>query len=293
MITEEIVKKATGMEFLKFVVDGLGVAGSKSFPKILTFLEDKKFLPELNENKNVQAVFVRPEDVSLIKEGVQTLEVDDPKWYFFTLLNYLAVTKERKKSIISETAVIHPSVVVSDIGVIIEEGVIIEPNATVLQDVIIKAGAVIRAGAVLGVDGYEHKRTSKGVLSVAHDGKVIIGKNAEIGVNSNIVKGFSYRDTIVGNETKIDALVHYAHGAQCGSRCMIVASAMVAGHVTMGDDVWIGPNSSISNRISIGDGAFVSLGSVVVQDVPAGGKVTGNFAIPHMKFIRNLKNSVK
>jgi len=161
-----------------------------------------------------------------------------------------------------------------------------------LKDVVIKSGAIIRAGAVVGVDGYEHKRTSKGILTVAHDGKAIIGENAEVGVNSNIVKGFSYRDTVVGSETKIDALVHYAHGAQCGSRCMIVASAMVAGHVTIGDDVWIGPNASISNRISIGDGAFVSLGSVVVQDVPAGTKVTGNFAIPHVRFIRNLKVSV-
>ncbi|WP_417776495.1 hypothetical protein [Stutzerimonas xanthomarina] len=292
MVTEEMVKKATGKDFLEFAADGLGVAGSQSFRKILTFLDDKKYLSELNGNEKVEAIFVRSEDVSLVRPGIKVLEVDDPKWYFFTLLNYLAITKERSRSIISETSEIHPSAVISNTGVIIEEGVIIEPNATVLQDVIIKAGAVIRAGAVLGVDGYEHKRTSKGILSVAHDGMVIIGKNVEIGVNCNIAKGFSYRDTIVGDETKIDALVHYAHGAQCGYRCMIVASAMVAGHVTIGDDVWVGPNSTISNRITIGSGAFVTLGSVVVQDVPAGGKVTGNFAIPHMKFIRNLKESI-
>lgn len=293
MVTEETVKEATGMDVLKFTVDSLGVASSKSFPKILTFLDDRKFLTDLNGNENVRAVFVRREDVSVIRKGVNILEVDDPKWFFFTLLNYLAVNKKRKNSVISDDAEIHPSAVISDVDVVIEDGVIIGPNVTILKDVFIKAGAIIRAGAVLGVDGYEHKRTSRGILTVAHDGKVIVGKNADIGVNSNIVKGFSYRDTIVGDETKIDALVHYSHGVQCGFRCMIVASAMVAGHVTIGDDVWIGPNASISNRIKIGDGAFVSLGSVVVQDVPANAKVTGNFAIPHIKFIRNLKASAK
>ncbi|OCX20077.1 hypothetical protein BBI09_06790 [Stutzerimonas xanthomarina] len=293
MVTEKIVKDATGSDFSEFSVDGIGIATSSSFPKILTFMDDKKFLSEINGNKNIRAVFVRPEDVTSLREGVRALEVDDPKWYFFTVLNYLAVTKARSKSVIAKTAEIHPTAVISETGVIIEDDVIIEPNVTVLKDVIIRSGAVIRAGAVLGVDGYEHKRTSRGILTVAHDGKVVIGKCAEIGVNTNVVKGFSYRDTIVGDETKIDALVHYAHGAQCGSRCMIVASAMVAGHVTMGDDVWIGPNASISNRTTIGDGAFVTLGSVVVQDVPANTKVTGNFAIPHMKFIRNLKLSTK
>lgn len=60
----------------------------------------------------------------------------------------------------------------------------------------------------------------------------------------------------------------------------------------MGSDVWIGVNATISNRIRIGDGARVSLGSVVTKDVPAGATVTGNFAIDHRQFLKNLKASL-
>ena len=40
--------------------------------------------------------------------------------------------------------------------------------------------------------------------------------------------------------------------------------------VTIGSHVWIGMNSIILKGVSIGDGAIIAAGSVVVRDVPAG-----------------------
>lgn len=48
----------------------------------------------------------------------------------------------------------------------------------------------------------------------------------------------------------------------------------------------------VSIRITIDDCAWVSLGPVVTKNVPAGEIVTGNFAILHQKFMRNLKASL-
>lgn len=293
MIDAPAVYRATGYVVKDFKVDGLGVVGSKTFDSHLSFISDAKYLSEANENECLKAIFTTRELSSELRGDIVSIEVDDPKWYFFSLVNYLARNKCRERTVISESATIHRTVSIAEEGVVIGDNVIIEPHVTIMPDVLIGDGAIIRAGAVLGVDGYEHKRTSKGLLSVAHDGRVLIGQNVEVGVNCNVSKGFAYRDTIIGQGTKLDALVHYAHGAQCGMNCMVVASAMIGGNVTIGNDVWIGPNASISNRISIGDGAFVTLGSVVVKDVSAGDKVTGNFAIPHLRFIRNLKASVK
>lgn len=293
MINSDLINYLFEIDVPDFTVEGLGTTSADHVVSILTFLSDKKYISELNENDNIRAVFITCELSSLVRSDINKIIVDEPKWYFFKLLDYVSKNKYKEDTYISKTASIHPSSVVSDKGVVIGENVKIEPNVTIYSDVVIEDGVIIRAGAVIGVDGYEHKRTSKGIVSVAHDGKVIIKRNAEIGVNSNIVKGFSYRDTVVGEETKIDALVHYAHGVQCGARCMIVASAMIAGHVTIGNDVWIGPNASISNRIFIADNAFITLGSVVVRDVSEGDKVTGNFAISHTKFIRNLRASAK
>lgn len=293
MITHDVIQDVFKVPVPAFSVGSIGVADTKSASGVLTFLSDAKYLNHVNGNSDIKAVFLEKNQDLKLRDDIVAIYVDDPKWYFFSLLNYLATNRKREKTRIESSAVIHPSAVISDIGVVIGERVVVEPNVTIYPDVIIEDDVIVRAGAVLGVDGFEHKRTSRGIVSVAHDGYVLIKRAAEIGVNSNIVKGFSYRDTIVGEETKIDALVHYAHGVQTGYGCMVVASAMIAGHVTIGNNVWIGPNASISNRLIIGDDAFITFGSVVVKDVPTGQKVTGNFAIPHTRFIRNLKASIK
>ncbi|GGD65762.1 acyltransferase [Croceicoccus mobilis] len=46
--------------------------------------------------------------------------------------------------------------------------------------------------------------------------------------------------------------------------------------VTIGNDVWIGANASILKGVTIGDGALVSPGSVVTEDVPPYCVVAGN-----------------
>jgi acetyltransferase-like isoleucine patch superfamily enzyme len=46
--------------------------------------------------------------------------------------------------------------------------------------------------------------------------------------------------------------------------------------VTIGNDVWIGPNATILKGVTIGDGAFIEAGSLVTRDVPPGARVMGN-----------------
>ena len=67
---------------------------------------------------------------------------------------------------------------------------------------------------------------------------------------------------------------------------------MIAGSTTLEDDVWIGPNATVSNGLTLKAGCHVTLGAVVVKDVEPGVKVTGNFAIEHsqfMKFFRYMR----
>lgn len=293
MITTELLFQSTGIKFDCPSFSSLGLAESDSSNNVLSFLADAKYAQGVNKNPNIKGVFVTEQDKSALREDIASLVVEDPKWCFFTLVDYLGTNKHRQATVIAPTAKIHPSAVIASEGVVIGENVCIEPNVTIMSDVIIGNNTLIRAGAVIGVDGFEHKRTKRGILSVTHDGEVIIGENVEIGSNNFIAKGFSYRKTIVGNETKTDALVHYAHGVQCGERCLIAANATIAGNVSIGDDVWIGPASAISNRLTIGNKAYITIGSVVVRNVKAGEQVTGNFAMPHEKFMKNYRNGLK
>src|SRR5690606_33983111 len=187
MITQDVIQEVFKVQVPAFSVGSLGVADTKSELGVLTFLSDVKYLSLVDGNSDIKAIFLeRGQDV-ILRDDIVAIYVDDPKWYFFSLLNYLAKNREREKTKIASSAVIHPSAVISDVGVVIGEGVVVEPNVTVYPDVIIENDVIIRAGAVLGVDGFEHKRTSRGIVSVAQDGCVLIKRAAEIGVNSNIV----------------------------------------------------------------------------------------------------------
>jgi UDP-3-O-[3-hydroxymyristoyl] glucosamine N-acyltransferase len=267
--------------------------------KTLTFIDDMKFLKEIRENTNLSGIFVNYKSEEAVKEArpdMLRIICDDPRYYFYLLQNTLTerfFEDNKFISVISPTAKIHSKAYVSDYNVVIGENVEIQANVSILPDVEIGDNSVVRAGTVIGSEGFEHKRTSKGILSVKHDGKVLIGKKVDIGANCAISKGFGYRHTKLGDDTKLDNLVHIAHGVQIGERCFLPAACMIAGSTTLGDDVWIGPGASISSQISIGDNAYVTIGSVVTKNVEAGDKVTGNFALKHEMFLRVLKNNIK
>lgn len=294
-ITNELVLQATNVVVKhELNYDGLGLLITTSGGNLLSFIENPKYIAQVNQNSSIHGVFCTKEIAELkqFRSGIDAIVVEDPKWFFFSLVDYLAKNKKRLETKIHESTQINSTAYISPLGVVIGKNCIIEPHVTIHSDVTIGDNVVVRAGAILGGEGFEHKKTSKGMLSVTHDGELKISNNVEIGANSHVAKGFSYRPTVIGAYTKLDAFVHYAHGVQCGSECLIVAHAMIGGNVDIGNNVWIGPSASVTNRITLEDNCFITLGSVVTRSVKSGETVTGNFAIPHQKFLRNLKRSL-
>jgi len=79
----------------------------------------------------------------------------------------------------------------------------------------------------------------------------------------------------------------YIGDATIGERTNIGAGTITCNYdgkqkhrTTIGKDAFIGTNSSLVAPLEIGDGALTGAGSVVVRDVPAGGRVAGNPAKP-------------
>ena len=294
-INNDLIFKATGYKSEnKFEYDGIGLLVTTSKSPLLSFIEDQKYIGQLNENQSIKGVFCTQEiaNTQQVRADIQLIIVDEPKWFFFSTVDYLAKHQERLSTKICPTTTVNSTAYINPKGVKIGSNCFIEPNVTIHSDVTIGDNVVIRAGSVIGSEGFEHKKTSRGVLSVTHDGVVIISNNVEIGANSHVAKGFSYRPTIIGESSKLDAFVHYAHGVQCGKECLIVAHAMIGGNVDIGNNVWIGPSAVISNRIALEDNSFITLGAVVTRSVKKGETVSGNFAIPHQKFLKNLKRSL-
>lgn len=131
-------------------------------------------------------------------------------------------------------------------------------------------------GTFLGKDGFGWVRQEDGtLLKMPHAGNVVIEANVELGAHVCIdraVKG----STVIGEGTKIDNLVHIAHGAKIGKHCLIVAGAVIGGSAEIGDYCFIGINASIKNKVKIGNNVTVGMGAVVIHDVPDGQTVAGN-----------------
>ena len=276
---------------------GLGLCGAKAGIPLLTFCGNLKFLRSALRNPDIACLMVPPElaDQALAAEGGRGVcSLPDPRIGFFRLHNTLcgADWKERYAgadvpSAADPSAKIDPRAVIDPLNVTIGPGSVIEAGVIIYGRVKIGADCVIRSGTVLGGSGLEFMRIGKeGVLGVEHRGGLVIGDRVEIQYNCNVSRSlFPWHETRIGNDTKIESLVHIAHGSHIGQRTLIAASACVCGSAVIGDDVWIGPNATVSSEVKVGDGARITIGSTAASDVPAGMAVTGNFAVEHSLFM--------
>ena len=264
-------------------------------PQRLVFLESDAWRENIVAQNDIACVIttaaLAPSLESRADLGVAIAA--NPRREFHLLHNHLATKTEFYwqdfASQIDVSARIHPRAYVAGRNVRIGANVVIEPDATILERVVIGEGAIIRTGARIGTQGFEFKRIGDAILAVEHAGGVRLGARVEVQANCTIDRSVFGGFTELGDDTKLDNLVHIAHNVRTGKRCFFAANAMVAGSVTFGDDVWIGPSAAITSSITIGDGASITIGAVVTRSVPAGMRVSGNFAIEHDKLLAFLR----
>lgn len=259
----------------------------------LTYLDREKFLPALGD-LNISCVICKPEFAGKIPEHIRGIIFsDDPKLIFFLLHNAVGTFVENVPTKIDSSARISPLAYVAPYNVIIGPRSIIGPFVMVGEGTEIQEDVHIHEGCTIGAQGFTSVRNGDAMFLAKDLGKVRIERGVEICAHCDVARGTLLLDTtVLGAYTKLDAKVHIGHGSVLGKRVLVPSGAHIAGNCVVGDDVWIGVNATVSNRIKIGEGARVSLGSVVTKDVPAGQTVTGNFAIDHARFMKNLKASV-
>lgn len=155
------------------------------------------------------------------------------------------------------------------------DGVSVGAN-TVLANCEVAAGVRIGCNCSIGLPGFGYEKDATGAYwRFPHLGGVRIEADVEIGSNTCIDRG-SLGDTVIGQGSKIDNLVHVAHNVVLGRNCIIIANTMLGGSVTVGDGAWVAPSVTIMNQAHIGAGATLGLGAVVLRDVEAGQVIVGN-----------------
>lgn len=168
------------------------------------------------------------------------------------------------------------------------ENVVLHPGAVIYPNVVIGSNVEIGAGTVIGAPGYAYVRQPDGRLEhFPHLGGVVIGADVTIGANSCVDSG-GLGPTRIGRGTKIGNLCQIAHNVVLGEDCLLAGRVQVGGGTTVGDRTAIWPSSIISHKLVVGTSCDIKIGSVVVQNVPDGAAVSGNFALPHDKTLRDF-----
>ena len=169
--------------------------------------------------------------------------------------------------------------------VTIGAGCRLHPQVTVYARAKLGERVVVHSGARIGCDGFGYVFGDGAHRKIPHVGGCIIGSDVEIGANSTIDRG-SIDDTVVGDGTKIDNLVHVAHNVHIGKLCLVMAQVGIAGSAVIEDGCIIAGQAGLAGHITVGAGARLAAQAGVFGDVPAGETWSGYPARPHRESLR-------
>ena len=289
-----------------------GVASvDRAGPTDLTFVVDERYAQRLGP-RSVGACLVAP-GMRLEANGTSYIRVESPELAFSKLLGVFH-PEHRPPSGVHPTAIvgrgsrigagasIGPYVTIGDDTVIgdgtlvgphthIDDDVVIGndcrigPGCTLLHDTSVGDRVRIYTGVRLGVDGFGYTPGADGLTRIPQVGRCIVHDDVEIGANCTVDRG-ALGDTVIGQGTKIDNLVHVGHNVVVGDNCIIVAQVGIAGSVDIGAGTHMGGQVGVAGHLTIGAGARIGGQAGVFGDVPAGATYSGYPARPHRESLR-------
>lgn len=284
----------------------------KAGPRDLTFVIGESYADALRDSGSGAAVV--PRDLELSPNGTVLIRVDDAQACFARAVR-LFHPQPRPEPGVADTAVVGSGVQLGDqvavghsavlgdrvrvgdgswIGshTVVEAGVEIGEGCRIASGCVLQRGSrlgdrvVLHPGARIGSEGFgwvlSESTTARKMPQV---GGCILEDDVEVGANSTIDRG-TLDDTVVGEGTKIDNLVHVGHNVRIGRNCMIVAQVGLAGSAAVGDRVRLAGQAGISGHLTIGDDARVAAQAGVIGDVPEGATYSGYPARPHGQAMR-------
>jgi UDP-3-O-[3-hydroxymyristoyl] glucosamine N-acyltransferase len=186
---------------------------------------------------------------------------------------------------IGDRTCIHPNVVIYP-GASIGAGSVLHANCVIHERAQIGENCVIHSGAAIGSEGFGFVPTASGWEKMHQSGITVLEDGVEIGCNSAVDRP-AVGETRVGRNTKIDNLVHIAHGCQVGEAVAMAAQVGMAGGVTIGNRVILAGQVGIANQAKLGDGAIASAKAGIHNNIAPGETVSGVPAIPHKLYLKS------
>ena len=136
---------------------------------------------------------------------------------------------------LGQRCIVHPHAVLGP-GVLLGDDVEVGPHAVVHEGSRLGHRVRLKAGAIVGGEGFGFRSGAGGHARTRHVGGCVLEDDVDVGAHTCIDRG-SIGDTVIGQGTKIDNLVHLAHNVRTGRHCLIMAQVGVAGSTRLGDFV--------------------------------------------------------
>ncbi|MET4130201.1 hypothetical protein [Roseovarius sp. MBR-6] len=243
---------------------------------------------------DIAGIITRPENASLVPKNMGLLVAEDPVTTSLHIHERLCdIDGFLWKSFDTEihpTAQIHPSAVIAESDVRIGPGAVVGPFSLILERSILEEGAHVGVGVVVGLDAFEIFEGANPRRILKQAGGVWLERGATVLAKCTLVRATFGGFTLLQENAMVDVLIHIAHDVILGKNSTVVACAEISGRCELGEGSYIGPNACLTNGIKIGKNSKVSLGSVVTRDVADDTVVTGNFAVPHRKWLHFIKS---
>jgi UDP-3-O-[3-hydroxymyristoyl] glucosamine N-acyltransferase len=281
----------------------------------ISYIEGVKFAAQIKTTE--ASALILPKDAGMQMEatnrGIAWVEAKDPRLVFAQTIALFYQPFKPAPSI-HPTAIIDPTATIGQgvaigahaviqAGVTLGEQVCIHPNVVIYPEV--KVGdrtllhancvihersqlgtdCVIHSGAVIGSEGFGFVPTAEGWHKMEQSGCVVLEDGVEVGCNSTIDRP-AVGETRIGRNTKLDNLVHVAHGCTIGQGCALAAQVGLAGGVQVGNRVILAGQVGVANNAKIGDGAIAAAKTGIHGTVEAGATISGSPAMPHRIFLK-------
>ena len=158
-----------------------------------------------------------------------------------------------------------------DVNVILEGGVTLGDNVSIKSNVVLQDVSI---GDNTIIESFSHLSCAK-VGSNCNIGPYArLREGSEIGDNAKIGNFVETKKTKLGDGAKANHLA-YLGDANIGDKTNVGAGTITCNYdgtnkhkTTIGEDSFIGTNSSLVAPVNIGKGAYVGAGSVITKDVP-------------------------
>lgn len=271
-----------GRSFLIYGVSDPEAPESNSIVYVRTVIDGS--YPDVKE-----AVFVTKEEVELPGMDASCVHIKAKMQK-----NVYGVLLERLKGLLpgTEMEFVNGSYISKDIK--LGRNVRIAPFCVIGRDVVIGddceigAGTVIKDHVRIGNQVHIHEKCMIGVDDmdvyrledeVCRDLPHLAGTVIEDGcllLAGSVVGAGDSRTTVLGKSSVVGMLGDVGHNCVIGAGSSVGGKSSISGHCDIGEHVYIAPMSVTTNRIRVGEGAYLGIGAVAIQDVPDGEKQFGN-----------------